>query len=79
MSVSVNTGFNLPSWKELGRGALAQEGPVLFIISWAMIAILAYISAAGLIVTIVVAIFATFMVGIGLVWLLVTRLRGGGG
>lgn len=80
MSVSVDTGFNIPSWRELGRGALAQEGPVTFTISWALIGILAYLSAAvGLIVTVLVGFFASFMVGIGLVWLLVTRLRGGGG
>lgn len=78
MSVSVDAGLGIPSPKQLGRGALAQEGPVMFIISWVLIGILAYTSAAvGLIVTVFVGFFATFMVGVGLVWLIIDRLRGG--
>lgn len=80
MSVSVDTGLSsIPSPQELGRGALAQEGPITFIISWAIIAVAGYISSAGLVVTFLVGLFATFMVGIGLFWLAVDRLLLGGG
>lgn len=76
-AVDVEVGdFGIPDARELISGAFAQEGPETFTVSWALIGVLAYLSSAvGLIVTFLVGLFATGMVALGLLWILVDRVR----
>lgn len=70
-SIDVSTGLGkIPSPRQLARGALFLEGPEGLIVSWAIIAVLAYLSSSvGLVGMIVVGLLGTALVLVGLLWL----------
>lgn len=76
-SIDVSTGFDkIPDARTVARGAVFLEGPQGLLISWFLIgAFVILTSSIGLIGTLLLLPLVFFMLGIGVLWLLVDMRR----